>query len=60
MVATKDLKSFGTKVPCRFESGPGYYLIASLAQLVEQIICNDQVVGSSPTRGSNIKDGYRK
>ena len=25
---------------------------ASLAQLVEQIICNDQVVGSSPTRGS--------
>ncbi len=25
---------------------------ASLAQLVEQIICNDQVVGSNPTRGS--------
>ena len=24
MVATKDLKSFGPKGPCRFESGPGY------------------------------------
>jgi hypothetical protein len=25
---------------------------ASLAQLVEQLICNQQVVGSSPTTGS--------
>jgi hypothetical protein len=24
MVATKDLKSFGQKCPCRFESGPEY------------------------------------
>ena len=24
MVATKDLKSFGLKSPCRFESGPEY------------------------------------
>ncbi len=27
-------------------------LIASLAQLVEHVICNLEVVGSSPTRGS--------
>ena len=28
--------------------------IASLAQLVEHSICNQAVVGSSPTRGSRI------
>ena len=28
--------------------------IASIVQLVEQLICNQQVVGSSPTGGSNI------
>ena len=27
---------------------------AILAQLVEQLICNQQVVGSSPTNGSRI------
>ena len=27
-------------------------LHASMAQLVEQLTCNQQVVGSSPTRGS--------
>jgi hypothetical protein len=26
---------------------------AALAQLVEQLICNQQVVGSTPARGSN-------
>ena len=30
---------------------------ASLAQLVEQMICNHQVVGSSPTTGSDSADG---
>ena len=28
------------------------FLLASLAQLVEQLICNQQVAGSSPTAGS--------
>jgi hypothetical protein len=27
-------------------------LVADVAQLVEQLICNQQVVGSSPTVGS--------
>jgi hypothetical protein len=30
---------------------------ASLAQLVEQLIRNEQVVGSSPIGGSKSKDG---
>ena len=29
--------------------------IASLAQLVEHLICNQRVVGSSPTTGTRIK-----
>ena len=28
------------------------FFLASLAQLVEQLICNQQVAGSSPTAGS--------
>lgn len=28
------------------------FALAALAQLVEQLICNQQVVGSSPTSGS--------
>ena len=28
------------------------YYFATLAQLVEQLICNQQVVGSTPTGGS--------
>ena len=28
-------------------------IIATLAQLVEQLTCNEQVVGSNPTGGSN-------
>jgi hypothetical protein len=28
------------------------FFLASLAQLVEQLICNQQVVGSTPTAGS--------
>ena len=41
-------------------SGRGYYLPASsagIAQLVEQLICNQQVIGSNPIAGSlNAKD----
>ena len=34
--------------------------IASLAQLVEHLICNQRVVGSSPTTGTRIKkDGLK-
>ena len=32
-----------------------YMHIASLAQLVEHLICNQRVVGSSPTTGTRIK-----
>ena len=34
-----------------------YYMpcIAGLAQLVEHLICNQRVVGSSPTTGTRIK-----
>ena len=32
--------------------------IATLAQLVEQLICNHQVVGSIPTGGSIFMSGY--
>ena len=30
--------------------------VASLAQLVEHLICNQRVVGSSPTTGTRIKN----
>ena len=33
---------------------------AGIAQLVEQLICNQQVVGSSPTAGSLSKRDLRK
>ena len=33
--------------------------IAGLAQLVEQLICNQQVVGSSPTAGSISQWGFK-
>ena len=36
-----------------FAPAPGSH--AGLAQLVEQVICNDQVNGSSPLAGSPIK-----
>ena len=32
---------------------PAQKLFASVAQLVEQLICNQQVIGSSPFGGSN-------
>ena len=31
------------------------HIHARIAQLVEQLICNQQVVGSIPTAGSRIK-----
>ena len=37
-----------------------FVIIASLAQLVEQLIRNEQVVGSSPMRGSNKTGGCLK
>ncbi len=40
----------------KFESShPDFFMYASLAQLVEQLIRNEQVVGSSPMRGSNMR-----
>ena len=31
---------------------------AGIAQLVEQLICNQQVVGSNPTAGSMLNPGF--
>ena len=31
---------------------------AGIAQLVEQLICNQQVVGSNPTAGSIVKQDF--
>ena len=39
-------QTIGYNLPCLKQSD------AILAQLVEQLICNQQVVGSSPTNGS--------
>lgn len=47
-----------SKYACQWKSKNVSYLryfCASLAQLVEQLICNHQVVGSSPTAGSTLK-----
>jgi hypothetical protein len=33
---------------------------AGIAQLVEQLICNQQVVGSNPTAGSSLVNGSGK
>ncbi len=41
----------------------GTYVVTSnagIAQLVEQLICNQQVVGSSPTAGSLSQGDLRK
>src|SRR5439155_16092094 len=35
-------------------SEPDERFIAGIAQLVEQLICNQQVVGSNPTAGSSL------
>ena len=32
--------------------------VAALAHLVEQLTCNQQVVGSSPTSGTTLRNGY--
>jgi hypothetical protein len=45
LVYTADLKSAGLR-PCGFESRPSYK-IADVAQLAEQLICNQQVGSSS-------------
>ena len=42
-------QTIGYNLPCLKQSD------AILAQLVEQLICNQQVVGSSPTNGSKTK-----
>ncbi len=34
-------------------------LVAGLAQLVEHLICNQRVVGSSPTAGTRISANFR-
>jgi hypothetical protein len=34
------------------------FLCAFVAQLVEQLICNQQVVGSKPIKGSSRREGF--
>ena len=56
MAETEDLKSF----QCRFESDRGHYnskkqlhnLFCPRGSVVEQLIRNEQIVGSIPTEGS--------
>ena len=44
------------KSACRwFDSAPRHQTHAGVAQLAEQLICNQQVVGSSPITGSTTK-----
>jgi hypothetical protein len=40
-------------------SEPEWHFFAGIAQLVEQLICNQQVVGSNPTAGSTFTGGSR-
>ena len=58
----QDLKSCGTNLPCRFDSGLrhcGFDKRALVAQLVEQRTENPRVTGSIPVQGTWIyKDSY--
>ena len=52
-------KPLGLFHPLRFKSGTSkirfaVFLYARIAQLAEQLICNQQVVGSNPTAGSIV------
>ena len=42
----------------RFEPCRSHYLFADVAQLAEQLICNQQVIGSSPIIGFLDMDGF--
>jgi hypothetical protein len=42
------------------ENGRFSLVNAGIAQLVEQLICNQQVVGSNPTAGSLLKHAFRR
>ena len=58
MICHKKVKNF-LITPCKINTVELYSAIAkavcaSLAQLVEQLICNHQVAGSSPTAGSTL------
>ena len=43
-----------TRVRFPLESFLGYRIYADVAQLAEQLICNQQVIGSSPIIGSVV------
>ena len=42
------------------ENGWFSLVVAGIAQLVEQLICNQQVVGSKPTAGSPLHEGCHR
>ena len=43
-------------VPCWFSAARAFALVASVAQLVEQLTLNQLVLGSSPSRGTNFAE----
>ena len=52
----QDLKSCGTNLPCRFDSGLRHFdsdSFALVAQLVEQWTENPRVTGSIPVQGTH-------
>jgi deoxyribonuclease (pyrimidine dimer) len=56
---TRDLELIRERIQERIDAKPEWYRRtkknnATLAQLEEQLTCNEQVVGSSPTGGSNL------
>ena len=53
-VYTSDLKSDALRA-CGFESRSSYHITATLAQLEEQLICNQQVISSSLIGGSIMR-----
>ena len=54
-------KPFDSVLPRPLNDLSFFLVRAGLAQLVEQLICNQQVAGSSPITSSNFsQDGFRK
>ena len=53
MVDAADLKSV-SPWECGFKSHHPYQFFATLAQMVEHLTCNEDVVGSIPTGGSTF------
>src|SRR6266513_302327 len=53
-------KSGQNGLSCAIFSAYSTKINAGIAQLVEQLICNQQVVGSNPTAGSIVSQGVQQ